>query len=329
MRRSAISRLSTSSLLPVPLNSSKITWSILLPVSISAVAMIVSEPEPPLRVDLARAAEKALRGLERLRVEAAGQRASGAALGGVEGPGQPGDGIEDDDRIATLLDPAACALHRELREGHMALGGMVEAGGDDLAHPRHLHLAHFLGPFVHQQDEELGVRVVVRDAGGNGLQHGGLAGLGGSDDQRALAEAERGDEVDEATGHVALPARCLGAFELEHPARMHRGEPVEVGAAPGLLGGTPVDGGELPEQRRLAAIGGEHLARKFVAGSQAELAHGALVHAHVVALRIPRHALPAQGTLAPVEFEDAEAFGCCLICSGAQFFSLGRGCAGG
>ena len=189
------------------------------------------------RVDLARAAEEALRCLERLRVEAAGQGASGAALGGVEGPGQPGDGIEDDDGVATLLDPAARALHRELREGHMALGGMVEAGGDDLAHPRHFHLAHFLGPFVHQQDEELGLRVVVRDAGGDGLQHGGLAGLGGGDDQRALAEAERCDEVDEATGHVTLPARRLGAFELEHPARVHRGEPVEVGPAPGLLGG--------------------------------------------------------------------------------------------
>jgi hypothetical protein len=51
----------------------------------------------------------------------------------------------------------------------------------------------------------------------------------------ALAEAQRCDEVDEATGHVALPARCLGAFE-EHPARVHRGQPVEVGSAPGLLG---------------------------------------------------------------------------------------------
>ena len=46
IRRSASSRLSTSSLLPVPLNSSKITWSILLPVSTSAVAMMVSDPPP-------------------------------------------------------------------------------------------------------------------------------------------------------------------------------------------------------------------------------------------------------------------------------------------
>ena len=44
MRLSESLRSSTSSLLPVPLNSSKMTSSIREPVSISAVAMIVSEP---------------------------------------------------------------------------------------------------------------------------------------------------------------------------------------------------------------------------------------------------------------------------------------------
>ena len=43
-RLSAILRSSTISALPVPLNSSKITSSMREPVSISAVAMIVSEP---------------------------------------------------------------------------------------------------------------------------------------------------------------------------------------------------------------------------------------------------------------------------------------------
>ena len=41
-------RSSCSSILPVPLNSSKITSSILLPVSISAVAIMVSEPPPSM-----------------------------------------------------------------------------------------------------------------------------------------------------------------------------------------------------------------------------------------------------------------------------------------
>ena len=41
-------RSSCNSMLPVPLNSSKITSSILLPVSINAVAMMVSEPPPSM-----------------------------------------------------------------------------------------------------------------------------------------------------------------------------------------------------------------------------------------------------------------------------------------
>src|SRR6185437_13167816 len=47
-RRSAILRSSTSSMLHLPLNSSKITSSMREPVSISAVAMIVSEPPPSM-----------------------------------------------------------------------------------------------------------------------------------------------------------------------------------------------------------------------------------------------------------------------------------------
>ena len=54
MRRSANSRLKSNSLFPVPLNSSKITWSIFEPVSTKAVATILSEP-PPLAVLILRA----------------------------------------------------------------------------------------------------------------------------------------------------------------------------------------------------------------------------------------------------------------------------------
>src|SRR6266566_1541957 len=48
MRRSAILRSSTSSMFPVPLNSSKITSSMREPVSVNAVATIVSEPPPSM-----------------------------------------------------------------------------------------------------------------------------------------------------------------------------------------------------------------------------------------------------------------------------------------
>ena len=48
MRLSARSRSSLSSMLPVPLNSSKMTSSIFEPVSTSAVARMVSEPPPSM-----------------------------------------------------------------------------------------------------------------------------------------------------------------------------------------------------------------------------------------------------------------------------------------
>ena len=63
MRCSASSRSSTSSMLPVPLNSSKITWSIREPVSIRAVATMVSEPPS----STFRAAPKKAFGLSRVR----------------------------------------------------------------------------------------------------------------------------------------------------------------------------------------------------------------------------------------------------------------------
>ena len=62
-RSSASCRLSTSSMLPVPLNSSKITWSWREPVSMSAVATIVSEPPS----SMFRAAPKKAFGRSRAR----------------------------------------------------------------------------------------------------------------------------------------------------------------------------------------------------------------------------------------------------------------------
>ncbi len=54
-------RSRTSSMLPVPLNSSKITWSILEPVSIRAVAIMVRDPAS----SVLRAAPKNFLGLIR------------------------------------------------------------------------------------------------------------------------------------------------------------------------------------------------------------------------------------------------------------------------
>ena len=73
-RLSATLRSRTISELPVPLNSSKMTSSMRLPVSISAVAMMVSDAA---FLDVARRAEEALRALQGVGVHAARQHLAG------------------------------------------------------------------------------------------------------------------------------------------------------------------------------------------------------------------------------------------------------------
>ena len=69
-RLSATLRSSTISELPVPLNSSKITSSIRLPVSISAVAMIVKRSA---FLDVSCSTEETLGALQRIRIDTTGQ----------------------------------------------------------------------------------------------------------------------------------------------------------------------------------------------------------------------------------------------------------------
>src|SRR5205823_2499661 len=109
MRRSRI-----TSMLPVPLNSSKITSSMREPVSIKAVAMIVSEPPssmlraaPKNRApasqaifqraaffDVARRAEKSLGTLERVGIDTAGKNLAAGRHHRVVRARQAGDRIE-------------------------------------------------------------------------------------------------------------------------------------------------------------------------------------------------------------------------------------------
>src|SRR3989304_255710 len=106
MRRSAILRSSTSSLLPVPLNSSKITSSMREPVSISAVATMVSEPPPSM---LRAEPQKRLGrwgGGEGVGAAAPGGYLPGVRDHGVVGPRQARDGVEQDHHVALVLHQA-------------------------------------------------------------------------------------------------------------------------------------------------------------------------------------------------------------------------------
>ena len=100
-------------LLPVPLNSSKITSSMRLPVSIRAVARIVRLPPSSTS---AGGAEEALRLLHGVGVETAGEQlAAGRGLG-VVGAGQAGDRVEQDDHVAAVLDHALGLFQGDLAD---------------------------------------------------------------------------------------------------------------------------------------------------------------------------------------------------------------------
>ena len=106
--------------------------------------MMVSDPPLCDGVDPPGAAEKPLRLLQRLGIQPARQGAAGALLDRVVGAGQAGERIHDQHDVIAHLDPAASPLQRQLRHGDVALGRIVEAGGNHLAHPGGLHLEDFL-----------------------------------------------------------------------------------------------------------------------------------------------------------------------------------------
>src|SRR5512136_1021477 len=152
VRLSATLRSRINSELPVPLNSSKITSSMRLPVSISAVAMMVREPPS----SMLRAAPKNRFG-----------RCNALAS-------TPRDRIEQDDDVAFVLDQALRFLDDHLGDLNMARGGLVEGRGNHLAMHRALHVGHFLGTLVDQEHDQIAFRVVGGDGVSDILQDHGL-----------------------------------------------------------------------------------------------------------------------------------------------------------
>ena len=121
-------------MLPVPLNSSKITSSIFEPVSMSAVARIVSEPPSSM---LRAEPKNFFGGYSADESTPPDMIRPDAGRGEVVGTGEARDAVEDDHDVGAHLDEAARPLDRELRDVAVLVGGTVERGGDDLgAHAR-------------------------------------------------------------------------------------------------------------------------------------------------------------------------------------------------
>ena len=89
---------------PVPLNSSKITSSMRLPVSTRAVPMMVRLPPSSM---LRARAEELLRPAERVRVDAAREDLAARRDDRVVGARQARDRVEQDDDVAARARPGA------------------------------------------------------------------------------------------------------------------------------------------------------------------------------------------------------------------------------
>ena len=159
-RRSTSRRSRWISMLPVPLNSSKMTSSIREPVSMRAVAMIVSEPPS----SMLRAAPKKRFGFWSALASTPPERTlPDGGHGRVVGAGEARDRVEEDDDVALVLDEALGLLDDHLGHLDVARRRLVEGRADDLALHRPLHVGDLLGPLVDEQDDERDLGVVRRD----------------------------------------------------------------------------------------------------------------------------------------------------------------------
>jgi hypothetical protein len=94
-------------------------------------------------LDVARGAKEALRPLQGIGIDAAGQHLAGGGHHGVVGAAQAGDRIEKDDNVAAMLDQALGLLNHHFGDLHVAHRRLVEGRGDNLALHRALHVGDF------------------------------------------------------------------------------------------------------------------------------------------------------------------------------------------
>ena len=187
---------------------------------------------------------------------------------GVVGAGQTRDGVEQDDDVALVLDQALGLFDHHFGDLHVAGGGLVEGRADDFAFHRALHVGDFFRALVDQQNDQDDFRMICGDRVGDVLQQHRLAGARRSDDQAALAFADRRQQIHDAGADVL--ARGL---ELQALLRIQRRQVVEEDLVAGFVGRLEVDGFDL-DQREVffAFVRRAHLAADGVAGLEVEFA---------------------------------------------------------
>ena len=134
--------------------------------------------------------------------------------------------VEQDHDVAAVFDQPLGFLDHHLGDLDVTHRRFVEGRGDHLALHRALHVRDFLRTLVDQQHDQIALRMIGRDRVRDVLHQHGLAGARRRHDQRALALADRGDDVDNPCRKVLSG----GVFELEPEAliRKQRRQIVEI-----------------------------------------------------------------------------------------------------
>ena len=222
----------------------------------------------PPSSSLPRRAEEVARLLHGARVDAARHDLPRATLLAVVGARQPRERVEENHDVAPVLHLTPRVLEDDLGDVDVLVGHLVGGGGDDLALDRTTKVGDLLGPLVDEEHDELGLRMVGRDAGGHLLEEGGLAGLRSGNDQPALAETDGADEVQHAH-------RYLGRLGLQTQPAVRRdgSEMLEGDVVPPY--GHSVDGGDLLDHRMsLGATGRLDDAAQKTAGAEDRVTDG-------------------------------------------------------
>jgi len=147
----------------------------------------------------------------------------------VPGPRQARDRVQEDQHVVAVFHHALGLFQDHLGDLDVAGRRLVEGGADHLAvlaFDLALHVGDFFGPLVHQEHEDVQLRVIGQRGLGHFLHEDRLAGPRRADDQPPLPETHRHDHVADAGFDAA--GRVLHDDPL---ARMHGREVVEVDLA--------------------------------------------------------------------------------------------------
>ena len=240
MRLSANSRRSRSSMLPVPLNSSKITSSIFEPVSISAVARMVSEPPS----SMLRAAPK-----NRFGGYSADESTPPDRIRPLAGAAmlyaRPSRVIESS-RTTTSWPSSTSRLARSIASSATVVWSSAgRSNVEAMTSPLHgaLHVGDLFGPLVDQHDHQVHFGVVrgdrVRDAPAAPSSYRPWAARRSG----RAGPCRSGDDVDDPGGEHARARSPAGAAR-----RVQRGQLGELLPLLGDLRVRAVDGVD-PDQR--------------------------------------------------------------------------------